>query len=109
MNWIKINKMKKTIQKNKEENKTNLNINIINNDDESIKQNILDLEINKKKEEKKEEDRISIYDQMTNKVNNISYYNELNKYQLESLIKKSEQKKPNHNEDLKKYKDNVRN
>ena len=101
--------MKKTIQKNKEENKTNLNTNIINNDDESINQNILDLEINKKKEEKKEEDRISIYDQMTNKVDNISYYNELNKYHLESLIKKSEQKKPNHNEDLKIYKDNVRN
>ena len=59
--------------------------------------------------QKKEEERISIYEQMTNKIKNIAYYNELNKYHTESLKKNIQEKQLNSNEDLNQYSNNLKN
>ena len=56
-----------------------------------------------------DESKISIVDHMMNKVNNLYYYNELDKkhqYEVQKSLEK--QKKTNPNEDLNKYKDNLK-
>ena len=113
--------MEKVIEKIKENNQQKDNIlnNTINEKkDNSIQElnntNIPEIKIeNSNNEDLKNnnEDKISIVDHMMNKVNNLYYYNELNKkyeQDVQRLKLLEKEKKTNPNEDLNTYKNNLK-